>query len=69
VLSATITGARLSVLGNRSIVRCFLRNLSSGPLASQHRRFALVGTPTPSVQMVLLWLFVDVGRLNYHSGR
>jgi len=50
------------------MVRRFLRNLSSGPLAPQFRRFVLVGTFTATVQMVLLWLFVDVGRLNYLVG-
>jgi putative flippase GtrA len=50
------------------MVRSFLRNLSSGPLAPQLRRFVLVGTFTAGVQMVLLWLFVDVGRLNYLVG-
>jgi len=50
------------------MIRSFLRNLSSGPLAPQLRRFVLVGTFTAGVQMVLLWLFVDVGRLNYLVG-
>lgn len=50
------------------MVRSFLQNLSSGPIAPQLRRFVLVGTFTAGVQMVLLWLFVDVGRLNYLVG-
>ena len=50
------------------MIRSFLRNLSSGPFAPRLRRFVLVGTFAAGVQMVLLWLFVDVGRLNYLVG-
>lgn len=48
--------------------RPFLRNLLYGPLAKQLRRFVIVGTFTAGVQMVLLWLFVDVAQLNYLVG-
>ena len=50
------------------MIRSFLRNLSSGPFAPRLRRFVLVGTFAAGVQMVLLWLFVDIGRLNYLVG-
>ncbi|MGQ4556386.1 GtrA family protein [Halobellus sp. GM3] len=50
------------------MLRSFLRNLHSGPLALQLRRFVIVGTLTAGVQMVLLWLFVDVGGLFYILG-
>ncbi len=50
------------------MVRQFLRALVDGPLAVQLRRFVIVGAITASVQMVLLWLFVDTGGLNYLIG-
>jgi len=50
------------------MIRSFLRNLHSGPLAPQLRRFVVVGTVAAGVQLVLLWLFVDVGNLNYLIG-
>lgn len=50
------------------MVRNLLRNLHSGPIAVQLRRFVAVGTVAALVQMVLLWLFVDVGGLNYLVG-
>lgn len=46
------------------MLRAFLRNLYSGPLAVQLRRFVLVGALAAGVQTVLLWLFVDKIRLN-----
>lgn len=50
------------------MLRTFLRHLYSGPLATQMRRFAIVGVVAASVQMVLLWLFVDAGGLHYLLG-
>jgi len=49
-------------------IRAFLRNLRSGPIAVQLRRFVAVGTVTAGIQIVLLWVFVDVGGLNYLVG-
>jgi len=50
------------------MIRSFLRNLHSGPLALQLRRFVIVGAMTAGIQMALLWLFVDVGGLFYLLG-
>ncbi|QCC46441.1 GtrA family protein [Halobellus limi] len=50
------------------MLRSFLRNLHSGPLALQLRRFVAVGAVTAGIQMVLLWLFVDVAGLFYLLG-
>ena len=50
------------------MLRSFLRALLSGPLAVQLRRFVAVGAFTAGIQMVLLWLFVDIGELNYLLG-
>jgi putative flippase GtrA len=50
------------------MVRAFLRSLVSGPLAVRLRRYMIVGTTTAGVQMLLLWLFVDVGGVNYLLG-
>ena len=50
------------------MVRSFLRNLVGGPVASQLRRFFVVGVVTAGVQMVLLWLFVDGAGMNYLIG-
>ncbi|MFA1609585.1 GtrA family protein [Halobellus rubicundus] len=50
------------------MLRRFLRNLHSGPLALQLRRFVVVGAVTAGIQMVLLWLFVDVSGLYYLLG-
>jgi len=50
------------------MLRALLRNLYDGALAPQLRRFALVGTVAAGVQLVLLWLFVDFGGLNYLLG-
>ncbi|ELZ45399.1 GtrA family protein [Halorubrum distributum JCM 9100] len=47
------------------MVRALLRNLVSGPLAVQMRRFVMVGAFTAGIQMGLLWLFDDVAGLNY----
>jgi len=48
--------------------RSFLRSLRSGPVAVQLRRFVAVGSFTAGVQMVLLWLFVDVVGARYLLG-
>jgi len=50
------------------MIRSFLRNLLSGPLAVQLRRYVIVGATTASIQMLLLWLFVDAGGMNYLVG-
>ena len=48
--------------------RSFLRAVLSGPLAVQLRRFVAVGAFTAGIQMLLLWLFVDIAGLNYLLG-
>ena len=50
------------------MVRAILRNLVSGPIAVQMRRFVVVGAFTAGVQMGLLWLFVDAAGINYLIG-
>ncbi|MFB6081289.1 MAG: GtrA family protein [Halanaeroarchaeum sp.] len=50
------------------MLRSYLRNLYDGPVATQLRRFAIVGTVAAGVQLLLLWLFVEFGRLNYLVG-
>ncbi|WP_327053992.1 GtrA family protein [Halomicrococcus gelatinilyticus] len=50
------------------MVRAFIRNLYSGPLAPQLRRFVVVGTFTAGVQMLLLWAFVDAASVHYLLG-
>ncbi|MBP1987439.1 GtrA family protein [Halolamina salifodinae] len=50
------------------MLRSYLRSLVSGPVAVQLRRYTVVGTTTAGVQMLLLWLFVDVTALNYLVG-
>lgn len=50
------------------MLRSFLRALLYGPLAVQLRRFVAVGTFTAAIQMALLWLFVDIGGVNYLVG-
>ncbi|GGJ08561.1 polysaccharide biosynthesis protein GtrA [Halobellus salinus] len=47
------------------MVRRFLRNLHSGPLALQLRRFVIVGAVTAGIQQVLLWFFINVAGLFY----
>ncbi|QLD86201.1 GtrA family protein [Natronomonas halophila] len=47
------------------MVRETLRQLVEGPLAVRLRRFAAVGALAAGVQLVLLWLLVDMGELNY----
>ena len=50
------------------MIRATLRNLVSGPLAVQMRRFVVVGALTAGIQLALLWLFVDTAGLNYLIG-
>ena len=50
------------------MIRSFLRGLYSGPYATQLRRFVVVGTVAAGIQMILLWLLVDFGMLNYLIG-
>ncbi|RLM56644.1 GtrA family protein [Halobellus sp. Atlit-31R] len=50
------------------MLRSFLRNLHSGPLAIQLRRFVIVGAVTAGIQMLLLWLLVDTVGLYYLLG-
>lgn len=47
------------------MIRATLRNLLSGPIAVQMRRFVAVGAFTAGIQLGLLWLFEDVAGLNY----
>lgn len=42
------------------MLRSFLRNLHTGPLALQLRRFVIVGAFTAGIQQVLLWVFINV---------
>ncbi|AGN02485.1 GtrA family protein [Salinarchaeum sp. Harcht-Bsk1] len=50
------------------MLRSFLRNLLSGPIAPQLRKFVAVGVVAAGLQLVLLWLFVDAGGLHYLLG-
>lgn len=50
------------------MLRSFIRGLHSGPVATQLRRFVIVGTVASGIQLLLLWLFVDFGALNYLVG-
>ncbi|PAU83156.1 polysaccharide biosynthesis protein GtrA [Halorubrum salipaludis] len=50
------------------MLRAVLRDLASGPIAVQMRRFVVVGATTAAIQMGLLWLFVDTAGLNYLIG-
>jgi putative flippase GtrA len=50
------------------MVRSLLRSLVSGPLARRLRRFVIVGVIGAGVQIGLLWLFVDIGGVNYLLG-
>jgi putative flippase GtrA len=47
------------------MLRRILRNLHSGPLALQLRRFVVVGAVTAGIQQVLLWVFINVAGLFY----
>ncbi|MFW5918753.1 MAG: GtrA family protein [Halanaeroarchaeum sp.] len=50
------------------MIRSYLRNLVGGPIAPQLRKFVAVGTVAAGVQLLLLWLFVEFGGLNYLVG-
>ncbi|MGM0447720.1 MAG: GtrA family protein [Methanobacteriota archaeon] len=50
------------------MIRSVLRNLASGPIAVQMRRFLVVGALTAGLQLALLWLLVDTAGLNYIIG-
>ena len=50
------------------MVRSLLRNLHSGPLALQLRRFVAVGAVAAGIQTVLLWLFVTFGEVHVIVG-
>ncbi|QWC18153.1 GtrA family protein [Halorubrum sp. 2020YC2] len=50
------------------MIRATLRNLATGPVAGQMRRFVVVGALTAGLQLALLWLFVDTAELNYILG-
>lgn len=50
------------------MIRSFIRNLHSGPVALQLRRFVIVGAVAAGIQMVLLWGFVDLAGLYYLLG-
>jgi putative flippase GtrA len=50
------------------MLRAALRDLLSGPIAVQMRRFVIVGALTAGLQLALLWLFVDFAGLNYLVG-
>ena len=47
------------------MLRSFLRNLHTGPLALQLRRFVIVGAFTAGIQQVLLWIFINIAGLFY----
>ncbi|WP_458210075.1 GtrA family protein [Haladaptatus sp. NG-SE-30] len=49
-------------------VQEFLRNLFSGPIAPQLRRFVVVGAVASGVQTMLLWMFVEYAGLEYLIG-
>lgn len=50
------------------MLRTFLSDLHSGPVAPQLRRFVVVGTAAAGVQMILLWALVDILGFNYLVG-
>lgn len=50
------------------MVRSFLRNLVSGPIAPQLRKFVVVGSVAAGLQLLLLWAFVDSAGLHYLPG-
>ncbi|WP_224270024.1 GtrA family protein [Haloprofundus salinisoli] len=47
------------------MVRALLRALVESPIAVRLRRFVIVGAVAAGVQLVLLWLFVEQGGVNY----
>jgi putative flippase GtrA len=50
------------------MVRSFLRNLHSGPIAPQLRKFVVVGAFTATLQMVFLWALVELAGIDYLLG-
>lgn len=50
------------------MMRTIIRDLTSGPIAVQLRRFVVVGAVTAGIQMALLWAFVDAAGVNYLIG-
>jgi len=50
------------------MLRSFLRNLLTGPIAPQLRKYVAVGTAAAGLQLVLLWAFVDHVGLHYLPG-
>ena len=50
------------------MLRAFLRNLLSGPIAVQMRRFVVVGAVTAGIQQGLLWALVDAAGIDYLIG-
>ena len=50
------------------MLRTLLRHLESGPLSRQLRRFVIVGSIAAGVQLILLWLFVDIAGVHYLLG-
>ncbi|WP_248516449.1 GtrA family protein [Salinarchaeum laminariae] len=50
------------------MIRSFLRELVSGPIAPQLRKFVVVGTIAAGLQLLLLWLLVDSAGLHYLVG-
>jgi putative flippase GtrA len=50
------------------MLRSLLRNLLSGPIAPQLRKFVAVGAIAAGLQLLLLWLFVDRVGLHYLLG-
>ena len=47
------------------MLRSFLRNLHTGPLALQLRRFVIVGAVTAGIQQGLLWFFINAVGMFY----
>jgi putative flippase GtrA len=50
------------------MIRPILRSLVDSPVATQLRRFVVVGTVAAGVQLLLLWGAVDVAGWNYLLG-
>lgn len=50
------------------MLRNALRQFIDGPRSTRMRRFVTVGAIAAGLQMVLLWLFVDTGGLDYRVG-
>jgi putative flippase GtrA len=54
--------------GDAGMIRTFLRNLREGPIAIQLRRYVVVGSLAATLQLALLWIFVEFGGLHYLLG-